>query len=169
VAHAEGFLPPLVSAQRALDLGSGGGVPGLVIAAARPNVELVLLDASERRTDWLRRAVIRLGWADRVRVVTARAEELARDGAWRGSQDAVVARSFAPPLVTAECAAGFLRVGGVLVVSEPPAAGADRWPAPALDQLGLRRTDRGDPSFAVLEQCSPCPDDVPRRRVVRRG
>jgi 16S rRNA (guanine527-N7)-methyltransferase len=139
----------------------------LVIAAARPDLELTLLDAAERRTDWLRRAVSRLGWSDRVQVVTARAEELAHEPAWRASQDAVVARGFAAPLVTAECAAGFLRLGGVLVVSEPPAGGSGRWPAAALAEVGLRRADAGDPGYAVLELVAACPDEVPRRRVVR--
>jgi 16S rRNA (guanine527-N7)-methyltransferase len=168
VEHAEGFLPPLASARRVLDLGSGAGVPGLVIAAAREDVKVTLVDAAERRTDWLRRAVSRLGWTDRVRVITARAEELAHEPEWRASQDAVVARSFAPPLVTAECAAAFLRLGGVLVVSEPPDGDGGRWPAEALGELGLRRSSRGAAAFAVLEKVAPCPDEVPRRRVVRR-
>jgi 16S rRNA (guanine527-N7)-methyltransferase len=169
IQHALGFLPPLASARRVLDLGSGGGVPGLVIAAARADVGVTLLDAAGRRTDWLRRAVSRLGWTDRVLVVTARAEELAHEPEWRTSQDAVVARSFAAPLVTAECAAGFLRLGGVVVVSEPPDGSGRRWPAERLTELGLRRVSDDAAAFAVLEQVAPCPDEVPRRRVVHGG
>jgi 16S rRNA (guanine527-N7)-methyltransferase len=61
VGHAAGFLAALRPAARVLDLGSGGGVPGLVLAAARPDAALVLLDASQTRTDFLKRAVGRLG------------------------------------------------------------------------------------------------------------
>ena len=52
-----------------VDLGSGGGVPGLVIADARPDLRLVLVDRRATRTDHLRRLVGRLGLADRVEVV----------------------------------------------------------------------------------------------------
>jgi 16S rRNA G527 N7-methylase RsmG len=150
-----------------LDLGSGGGVPGLVIAAARPEAAVVLLDASERRTDWLRRAVSRLGWTERVRVVTARAEVLGRDASWRSSQDAVVARGFGRPAVTAECAAPFLRIGGRLVVSEPPRVHGDRWPSAALAELGLHRVPWSDGAYAVFEQTMRCPAGVPRANVLR--
>ncbi|MHB8220181.1 MAG: 16S rRNA (guanine(527)-N(7))-methyltransferase RsmG [Acidimicrobiales bacterium] len=105
---------------RIMDLGSGGGVPGLVLAGAWARAEVVLLDASKRRTDFLSWAVERLGLSSRVRVLACRAEEAGRDESERGCYDVVVARSFARPSVTAECGAPFLKVGGMLVVSEPP-------------------------------------------------
>jgi hypothetical protein len=113
----------------ALDLGSGGGVPGLVLALALPLSRWVLLEASEKRSAFLAEAVRRLGLKRRVSVATVRAEEAGR-GPMRGSFDLVVARSFAAPAVTAECAAPLLRVGGLLIVAEPPAgvAGAERSP-----------------------------------------
>jgi 16S rRNA (guanine527-N7)-methyltransferase len=83
-----------------------------------------------------------MGWdgSGRVRVVTRRAEELGRDSTWRERSGLVVARSFGPPAVTAECGAPLLRVGGWLIVSEPPApeAPSARWPEAALTQLGLQ-------------------------------
>src|SRR5690606_17211507 len=123
---------------RVLDLGSGGGVPGLVLAVRRPDLDVVLLDAMSRRCTFLEAAAAELGLAGRVRVVCERAEVAARDPELRGTFDVVVARSFAAPPVTAECAAGFLRVGGRLLVSEPPDhTGEERWPAAPLDELGL--------------------------------
>jgi 16S rRNA (guanine527-N7)-methyltransferase len=126
-----------------LDLGSGGGIPGLVLAYRWPDREAVLLDSNKRRARSLVEAVESQGWSDRVRVVSGRAEVAGREGVLRGSFSLVVARSFGPPSVTAECAAPFLRQGGLLIVSEPPittpAVGdADaRWPAEGLAPLGL--------------------------------
>jgi 16S rRNA (guanine527-N7)-methyltransferase len=125
-------------AGRVLDLGSGAGVPGLVLADAHPTLGLVLLDSGARRGRFLRQAIAELGLVDRVEVVEERAETAARHPAWRGAVDAVVARSFGSPAVTAECAVGFLRLGGCLVVSEPPEPDASsRWPSEALADLGL--------------------------------
>lgn len=139
-----------------LDLGSGGGLPGLVLATARPGLELTLLEARQRACRFLREAVIALG-LEGVAVVEARAEEAARQPELRETFDAVVARSFGPPPVTAENAVGFLREGGRLVVSEPPAGSAvvPRWPPAALDDLGFGLPLRGgstDGSFVVLEK-----------------
>ena len=119
-----------------LDLGSGGGVPGLVLAARWPENRAVLLDASERRTAFLRRAVAALGWAARVTVAAGRGEALARDPGLRVAFPLVVARSFGSPAVTAEIGGAFLSVGGWLAVSEP-GRGEDRWPTAALAELGL--------------------------------
>jgi 16S rRNA (guanine527-N7)-methyltransferase len=165
--HARGFVAPIAGATRVLDLGSGGGVPGLVIAALRPDATVTLLDASVGRTDWLRRVVGRLGWGDRVQVVTGRAELLAHNDAWRESQDAVVARSFAPTLVTAEVGSALLHVGGRLVVSEPPTHDPTRWPAAVLAQLGFRQQPWPDPRYAVLEAIASPGAAIPRPRVVR--
>ena len=166
-AHACGFAVPIADGLPILDLGSGAGVPGLVLAALRPDVEVVLVDSSVGRTDWLRRAVGRLGWRGRVDVVTAPAEALAHDLAWRRTRPAVVARSFAPPMVTAEVAAGLLQPGGLLVVSEPPTADAGRWPSAELAELGLRRRAWADDRYAVLESVVAPPADAPRSSRVR--
>jgi len=122
-----------------VDLGSGGGVPGLVLALTHPEAAFVLLDAGQRRCRFLREAVTALGLEGRVTVVEGRAESAGRRADLRERGDAVVARSFGPPAVTAECAVGLLRVGGVLVVSEPPGeqAAADRWPAEGVEALGF--------------------------------
>lgn len=124
---------------RALDLGAGGGLPGLVLAArCWPATRWTFLDAQERRTTFLRRAADRLGLGDRVDVILARAETLGHDPAHREGYDLVVARSFGSPPVTAECGAPLLRVGGRLVVSEPPGdETARRWPTTGLAVVGM--------------------------------
>jgi 16S rRNA (guanine527-N7)-methyltransferase len=135
--HAQAFVRALAADARILDLGSGGGLPGLVILAERPDVAGALLDATERRCAFLRDACERLGFGDRARVVCARAEDAAREPEWREAFDVVTARSFGPPAVTAECAVGFLRDGGSVLVSEPPEPDPNRWPADGLARLGL--------------------------------
>jgi 16S rRNA (guanine527-N7)-methyltransferase len=180
-AHSEGFLRALSLEAfdgPVLELGTGGGLPGLVLAAEVPELELVLVDSARRSVVFLRWAIEELEISARVEVVDARAEDLGRDEKWRGSLAAVIARSFGPPAVTAECAAPLLRVGGRLVVSEPPAdkpravdgAGdapppAERWPVEGCARLGLLPESglREAFGFAILRQASPCPDRFPRR------
>lgn len=175
VGHAAGFACALPRGADVVDLGSGGGVPGLALAVGRPDLTLTLLDAARRRVRFLEWAVDRLGVGDRVVVVWGRAEELGRRAEHRERHDAVVARSFGPPPVTAECARPLLRRGGVLVVSEPPdaAAGAggpvspeDRWPERGLEAVGFSSGPsyaHADAGFRVLVADRPCPAEIPRR------
>jgi 16S rRNA (guanine527-N7)-methyltransferase len=154
-----------VGARRIVDLGSGGGVPGLVLALELPGTAWLLLDSNTRRTAFLGEAVEQLGLVDRVRIWEGRAEVAGRDPAVRAGADAVVARGFAGPAVTAECAAPLLGVGGRLIVSEPPGTSGERWDPAALHQLGLGppRLVQGDYTYVILEQGALCPDRFPRR------
>ena len=166
--HALGFGAvggtPVVGGS-CLDLGSGAGLPGLPLAVAWPDSRWVLVDAGERRVAFLGAAISALGLEDRVSVIEGRAEELARREDLRGRFELVVARGFGPPAVTAECAAGFLVVGGWLVVSEPPGGRPERWPVSGLAQLGLEpmTSEAGGASYQVLRQATLCPDRYPRR------
>jgi 16S rRNA (guanine527-N7)-methyltransferase len=176
--HAAGFLTlarrlsaDVPTGPRLLDLGSGGGLPGLVIATEWPTAALVLLDANERRTDFLRQSVRRLDLEDRVTVVHQRAETCGRDPEYRGTFDGVVVRSFGAPGVVAECSAPFLKTGGWLIVSEPPGTievGGARWPAEAVAQVGLATGEFAREGFGyqVLYQREPCPERYPRRNGV---
>jgi 16S rRNA (guanine527-N7)-methyltransferase len=175
--HAEGFataaqgVPAKIPSPRVVDLGSGGGLPGLVVAAAWPDATLVLLEANGRRAAFLRRAVGLLGLEERASVLELRAEVAGRDARYRAGFDEVLARSFGRPAVVAECGAPLLRVGGWLVVSEPPSSSADstttvRWPPEALGQLfGLEAAGlvREGGTFQLLRQATICPERFPRR------
>lgn len=165
IEHADRFLQAvsgLPAGSRVLDLGSGGGVPGLIIAEEFPHLQVVLLDAMQRRVSLLVEAIDRLGWEDRVSAVQARAETYGRDNTARGSFDVVTARSFGPPATVAECAAPLLRVGGALIVSEPPDQ-PDRWPAAGLELLGLRAEPVSIPGLQMLRQVEQCPERFARR------
>ncbi|MFM8856864.1 MAG: RsmG family class I SAM-dependent methyltransferase [Actinomycetota bacterium] len=119
-----------------IDLGSGGGDPGLVIAMYRPDVSVTLVDRRAKRTDLLSRLVGRLGLADRVEVVEADAALLPRRYPGR-HWDVVTSRGFGSPAYTAAHASGLLRNGGVMLVSEPPDSNGDRWRIPEVESLGL--------------------------------
>jgi len=136
VAHADQYVAALAAEVRTVvDLGSGGGLPGLVIAVRRPGVQIVLVERRQARADLLRRAVSALGATDRIEVVS---DDVAVVATTRGGTfDAVTARSFAAPPITARWAGALLRGGGMLVVSEPPVEAGERWPAELLDQHGL--------------------------------
>ena len=156
-------------ARLALDLGSGGGLPGLVLALAWRNTHWYLVDSSHKRTEWLKSAVISLGLTDNCHVVCERAEHLGRSQL-RATFDLVTARSFGPPGPTAECAAPLLKVGGELVVAEPPEPTAARWPSRGLDELGMLwvateavDTPAGPVNLSRLVALSECPDRYPRR------
>jgi 16S rRNA (guanine527-N7)-methyltransferase len=150
--------------QLALDLGSGGGLPGLPLALAGPDTAWVLLEGSQTRADFLHQAVDRLHLEERIEVLAERAE-IAGRGARRGTFDLVAARSFASPAATAECAAPFLRVGGHLVVAEPPGGRPDRWKPDGLTGLGLRIGERiaAPTAYQILVQAARCPERFPRR------
>ncbi len=151
---------------RVLDLGSGGGLPGLVIAATWPRLQVVLLDGRSNRAANLSAAVEELEFSGRVQVIAQRAEEAGRESRHRHAFDLVVARGFGPPAVTAECAAPFLTLGGLLVVSDPPGGGTpDRWPEQGSRSLGLRveRVAVEPWAFTVLRQVELCPEAYPRR------
>jgi 16S rRNA (guanine527-N7)-methyltransferase len=134
IRHAWSFVEAIDGRTgRLIDLGSGGGVPGLVVAHARPDLEVVLIDRRQKRTDVLERAVRRLGLVGRVAVRCADVSTVAD-----ASFDIVTARGFGPPATTLRQAARIVRLGGTIVISEPPIG--DRWEPRLLDELRVRRT-----------------------------
>lgn len=181
IQHARGFALGLPWVPvKLLDLGSGGGLPGLPLAELWGESSVVLLDSSDRRAAFLQTTVQELNWSPRVRVRRARAEEAARDPDMRGSFDVVVARGFGRPAVTAECAAGFLCAGGWLLVSEPPddagvgapegvheeySTGGERWSAPGLAKLGMELGPKWSFPYRYqsIVQARACPARYPRR------
>ena len=98
-------------------------------------------------------------------MLEGRAEDWARTEGIRETFDLVTARSFARPAVTAEIAAGLVRVGGFLVVSEPPESAPDRWPAAALERLGFDPAApalAGGTHYASLHKARAAPKTAPR-------
>lgn len=140
--------------------------PGCPLALHFSACWWALVESGVRRAAFLRQAVADLDLGARVEVVEARAEEVGRSGARRGSVDLVTARGFGPPAVTAECAAPLLRVGGRAVVSEPPGGAPGRWPVDGLALLGMEpgpSAGAGGAAYQVLVQVDACPERFPRR------
>lgn len=149
--HAQAFVDALAPVTGdVVDLGSGGGVPGLVIAWHRLDLRITLVERRQSRADHLRRLVGRLGLEDRVTVDCLDARALPAAMA-----DAVVARGFGPPQRTVAAAARLLRPGGRLIVSEPPRPDPARWPAALLGQASLRRFEQPDRRVFVATRDRP--------------
>jgi 16S rRNA (guanine527-N7)-methyltransferase len=153
----------------AVDLGTGGGLPGLVLAVHWPQSDWLLVDSNTRRATWLQDAVDQLDISGRVHVRCERAELVGRSEARYGAA-LVTARSFAPPGPTAECAAPLLRVGGQLLVADPPERSGDRWELAGLTELGIQleatdvvETGAGPVSISRLRSIRECGSRYPRR------
>lgn len=170
--HALGFAVAAgdVAPSRAADLGSGAGLPGLVLALHWPRSRWTLVESGARRAAWLRHAVATLGLAGRVAVAERRAEAVGREDGQRGAYELVVARGFGSPAVTAECGAPLLAPGGLLVVSEPPEPVVGRWPAAGLALVGLELVGvrHAGAAYAVLRAAHACPARHPRRVPAKR-
>jgi 16S rRNA (guanine527-N7)-methyltransferase len=169
IVHAEGFAqcwealhetPPA----RLLDLGSGGGLPGLVLVE-RWGSPGVFLDSMIKRNAFLSESLLWPGAPQNCEVITGRAEEAARWPEMDSRFELVTARSFGPPAVTAECAVRFLKVGGVLIVSEPPSERTEeRWNPSGLGILGLKAQGRSryGAGYEVLVKVRPTEKQFPR-------
>lgn len=135
VAHAQRYVALLPApCGELVDLGSGGGLPGLVIAVAAPGWRVHLVERRLKRADLLEYGVGALGLRGRVSVHGEDVERFAERHA--GTADVVTARSFAPPLVVLRTAVPLLRRPGLVLVSDPP-DGRRRWTDGDLAGLGL--------------------------------
>lgn len=123
---------------RLVDLGSGAGLPGIPLALARPDVEVVLVEPLARRVDWLREVVEDLGLP--VRVERGRAEDPDVRSRWEGA-DVVTARAVAPLGRLAGWALPLLRPGGSLLALK----GASAPDEVARDAAAVRRAGGSPP------------------------
>jgi len=96
-----------------MDLGSGCGFPGAVLAAVYPQLDLTLMDATHKKVMALKTCVDAAGWC--VKTLSGRAEELGRDSMYRESFDCIVTRAVADLSVVLEYSVPLLKPGGYLV------------------------------------------------------
>jgi 16S rRNA (guanine527-N7)-methyltransferase len=145
VPLVEQFDGPIV------DVGSGGGAPGIPLAHAFPEREVVLLEAERRKCDFLERVA-----PPNARVVWGRAEEQATD--WAG---VAVAKALAQPPTAAEWCLPLVRPGGAVVLWVGPSAEPDRVGRVAERIAG--ELDESPPGFLVIRKLGPTPPGLPRR------
>lgn len=159
---------PLVRRGPVVDVGSGGGSPGIPLAAARPELQVDLLEAAARKAAFLRT------WArefPNVAVISTRAEAHAR-GAGRDAYATAVARALAPPPVAVEWCLPLVSPGGRLVLYVGEAD--ERRAAAAASKVGGRLvevvsvTDAERRRLLVFDKLERTPEAFPRRPGVAR-
>jgi 16S rRNA (guanine527-N7)-methyltransferase len=139
-----------------VDVGSGGGAPGIPLAAALPDRDVVLLEAQERKCAFLREHA-----PSNVRVLRGRAEE--QELEWAGC---AVAKALAPPPVAAEWCLPLVRTGGAAVLWVGPSVERDRV-ALVAERLAAHVED-APPGFLVLRKDGVTPEGFPRRAGVAK-
>jgi len=100
-----------------IDVGTGGGLPGMIIAIARPTWSITLLDTLRKRVDFLESTVEKLGLKN-VRCVWSRAEDAGRAPPEREAYDISIARAVAETRILAELCLPFVKVGGHWVAAK---------------------------------------------------
>ena len=163
------LLEHLGEAKTLVDVGSGGGLPGLPLKIARPELAVTLVEADQAKAAFLVRACAELGLRD-VDVVPRRAEDLGRDSKYREKFDVAVARALAPMRVLAELCLPLVRVGGRLLAQKT--VGEDVEAAQnALEILGgslvsvvpAPSAARASGTVIVVRKSRPTPAGYPRR------
>jgi len=173
-------LLPLLQAQRTgnqeplqiIDVGTGGGFPGLAVAIALPTARLTLVDSVSRKVDAVAAMVAELGLQDRVSLRCDRIERCGQSGSCRGSFDWALARAVASAPVVAEYLVPLLRPQGRALLYRGQWNAADQADLErALDPLraSIERTmplelpeGRGIRHALVLSPLGPCPKTYPR-------
>ncbi len=111
------LLDHLGEARRLVDVGSGGGLPGLALKIKRPDLDVSLIEADQTKAAFLVQACASLGLAG-VEVVAQRAEDAGRDKRYRETFDVAVARALAPMPTLVELCLPLVRIGGRLLAQK---------------------------------------------------
>ena len=118
IKHFVDSLLPLAmiprKAKKIMDLGTGGGLPGIPLKITRPDLEVVLLDSSRKKTSFLKQVITKLGLSG-IQAVTGRAEDFCHDEAWRKVCDVVISRAAFKLGFFIEVGSHFLAVNGLLL------------------------------------------------------
>jgi len=163
------LLDHLAEATRIVDVGSGGGLPGLPLKIARPHLSVTLIEADQAKAAFLVRACAALGLSD-VQVLARRAEDVGQDPIYRESFDAALARALAPMPVLVELCLPLVRVGGRLLAQKTESEDLDV-ARRAIETLGGAMNSvvaapssvRRAGTVVVVDKVRPTPAAYPRR------
>jgi 16S rRNA (guanine527-N7)-methyltransferase len=168
------LLDFLGDATRLADVGSGGGLPGLALKLARPDLRVTLIDSDQGKAAFLVQAAARLGLSD-VEVVGRPAEEVGQDPRYRESFDLAVARALAPMPVLAELCLPLVRVGGRLLAQKTGKEDVSRAThafevlGGTLDTVAAAHSEaRAEGTVVVVRKVAATPAGYPRRPGVPR-
>ena len=109
------FIPdPIPEPLSLIDIGSGGGFPGIPLKIMFPNIEITLLEATKKKCVFLSHICKELN-LNNIQVIHNRAEELSHDDDFRNQFDIVTSRALAPTSTLVELTAGLCRIGGNII------------------------------------------------------
>jgi 16S rRNA (guanine527-N7)-methyltransferase len=152
-AHFLDSLAPLADSELSspiIDVGSGGGFPGIPVAMAFPHSRVTLFEPRAKRSEFLRKAIRQLGLPN-VEVEKTTAETAGRSAAWRGIAGSVLIRALAPPAEALELGLPLLRVDGRLVLYLGRLAEPDQSQLEIADVLGAELLKASSVDVPYLE------------------
>jgi 16S rRNA (guanine527-N7)-methyltransferase len=164
--------PEWFAGKRAIDIGTGAGIPGMIMKIALPELQITLLDSTQKRVNFLIEVVNELELKG-LEVITGRAEDLGQEEGHRESYDLVVARAVARLAELAELTIPFAKIGGTIIlpkskgvedeVNEASAAAEMLGAAPAIT-IEVDKPGNSPPDDMVYwMKISPTPREFPRR------
>ena len=155
-----------------LDVGTGAGFPGIPLKIAIPDIELTLIEATGKKTEFLTYVISVLG-LENVKITTGRAEELAHRAEYRAGFNVVVSRAVASLSTLAELTLPFCPTGGTVIAPKKGDVRKEVEEAlKAIDTFGgslrevrLVELDEliDDRYLVIIDKVSPTPDKYPRR------
>jgi 16S rRNA (guanine527-N7)-methyltransferase len=165
-------LPYIKATDRVIDIGTGGGFPGIPLAIANPDLKITLLDSLDKRIRVLHEIVDELG-LKKVRAEHGRAEEYGVKADWREKYDIAVSRAVANLPVLLEYCLPFVREGGYFIAMKgPDAADEIKTAEKAMDLLGgelvevktflLPGTDM-ERNLLIVKKVKKTPRNYPRK------
>ena len=141
-----------------MDVGSGGGTPGIPLAVSLPDREVTLLEAERRKTEFLQQWT---GELPNLHVVWGRAESQVTD-----CYKVAAAKALAQPPVAAEWCLPLVEAGGAVILWVGPSADAEAVALVAAKIAG--ELEAASPGFLVLRKTGPTPAGFPRRTGVAK-
>jgi 16S rRNA (guanine527-N7)-methyltransferase len=167
------FKQPIIGADlHLIDIGAGGGFPGLPLKIALPAIKMVLLEATAKKAAFLHHIAQRLN-LDNVEILVGRAEEIAHNPQYREQFNMVLSRAVAPLATLIELTLPFCNIGGSLIAQKKGAIFLEVSRATKAIEIiggsrprvkGIKLAELADDRYLIIiDKIAPTPDKYPRR------